>query len=255
MCWLQKNITVILAILCMNLSYAQTPTGKDLQANEKNGSIKEAINLIETKKENEGIEILNYLIRNSKDSLSYLYYLKAMAYYKLENYEQSMDLCEKSILQNSLYYKSYALKADIFQKTQQYDSALACYTLAEKGLLNEPSLLNNMGTLYLKTGRLYAAKATFQRADSIEQNNSDFLYNLSFVHYKLGEYEQALAVIEKAILLRKEDAGLYNLKGQILGKAGRIDEAIRSFEKSVQLKPFENNATENLRRIKAYYSK
>jgi tetratricopeptide (TPR) repeat protein len=238
-----------------NSSCRQSTLGDTNYEQDRVGTIEEAVSLIENHKENEAIEIVNYLIKNSTDSLSYLHFLKGMALYRLQDFQLSLNSIEKSISVDSLNYRSYVVKGDIFQKTSEFDSALVYYEKAAVGLSNDQYLLNNIGTLYTNIGRLYDAKKIYHRLDMIEPNSADYLYNFSFVYYKLGGYDIALTIVERAIAIRHDDAGLYNLKGQILGKKGNIEEAIKSFETSVRLKPHENNAVENLRRVKLHQSK
>lgn len=219
----------------------------------KAGSIQDAIDLIENRNENEGIKVINYLIENSSDSISYLYYLKAMAYYRLHDLNGSMVAIEQSIEADNTNYRSLALKGDIFQKASQFNSSLIYYKKAQAGLPDDEYLLNNMGTLYIKTENYDSANNVYKRLQKLVPSNSDYLYNHSFILYKLKDYDEALETIDKAISIQPKDAGLYNLKGQILGKKGNIDKAIKAFKKSIELNPYENNATENLKILKLNY--
>lgn len=214
------------------------------------GTLTEAIDAMENHKERQGIKIVNHLIKDSSDSLSYLYFVKAMGFYKLKEFDLSMIAIDKSIDFDTLNYRSYAVKGDIFQKTNEFDSALLYYNKAVVGLPRDQFLLNNIGTLYSTKKKYREARDVFQRLDSIVPMNADYLFNLSFTYYKLKSYDTAYLYVERGILWRDDDAGLYNLRGQILAKKGKIEESIESFEKSIRLKPEDNVAVENLRRVK-----
>lgn len=216
----------------------------------KIGTVADAINSIENRKEIEGIKILNYLIKNTKDSLSYLSYIKSRAFYRLKDFSSSMLSINKSIINDTSNYRSYAVKGDIFQQLNKFDSSSFYYSIANNGIPNDKYILNNLGTLYVKTSQFDSAKIIFEKLYFVDSLSVDFLFNLSFTYYKQAAFEKALSIIDKAILLNIQDEGLYNLKGQILGKQGKFNDAVKSFEKSIVLKPNHNVAVENLKRLK-----
>lgn len=219
--------------------------------NERVGTVKEAVKFIEHNEEKEGIAIVNYLIKKNPDSASYYQFLKAMAFYKLEDYKNGMYAINRSIAADSHNFRSYAVKGDIFQKTKQFDSALTFYNYAMSGLPDDKAILNNLATLYISTNKFDKAKKIYHTLDQFEPNEPDYLYNMSFAYYKSNSFDSALIIINRGITVSDKDAGLYNLKGQILGKMRDFAAAEEAFKKSIALKPDGNVATKNLSILKS----
>lgn len=139
---MRRFLIIIVTGISVNFSFAQggiSNSSAEVPEKEKIGSINDAIKLIENQKEYEGIQVVNYLLRSKPDSTSFLYYLKAMAFYKMQHFQASMNTIDRSVSVDKTNYRSLALKGDIFQKLSQLDSALVYYEMAQKASQTTPT--------------------------------------------------------------------------------------------------------------------
>jgi Tfp pilus assembly protein PilF/peroxiredoxin len=163
---------------------------------------------------------------------------------------------------------------------QGFDApALAAF---ERVAARDPSAItfHNLGTLYMKAGRLADARAAFERGlglkpDYADANNSlgallaqsgdvpaaierfrtalrakpdfpDALNNLGFALFQLGQADEAYALYEKALTLQPDFPDALNNLGIYFGRQGDLDRALTYFRRAVEKRSSYGEAANNL---------
>jgi Flp pilus assembly protein TadD len=143
----------------------------------------------------------------------------------------------------------YGWLGDACQRLNELDSAMGYYEIALDKIGRLPSILNNVGTTYIKQNESEKAIKIFQELLNLDSSNIDYAYNLARSYCKLKDFGNAFPIVQKYLELYPNDYGLYNLQGLIFAKQGQFDAARKSWTKSLQIKPKNNNALENLNRL------
>ena len=105
---------------------------------------------------------------------------------------------------------------------------------------------HNLGTLFLKQGKLDDALAQFQESLRIMPDNAEALNNLANVLAMKGDARAAIAQYQKALEIQPlyPDAH-YNL-GNVLRKQGKLEEAVAQYRAALEMAPEHVDALNNL---------
>ncbi len=99
---------------------------------------------------------------------------------------------------------------------------------------NNPMALNDLGYLYLKSGREYRkALSLIQKAVRIDPRNPDYLDSLGFAYMKLGDLDKAEEILRKALRYDISSAMAYEHLGDVLREKGRAGEALTIWKKAL----------------------
>jgi tetratricopeptide (TPR) repeat protein len=95
----------------------------------------------------------------------------------------------------------------------------------------------NLGTLFVKQGRLVEATSQFQDAIRLTPGYADEHNNLGNVLVKQGRLDEAIGQYREAIRLQPDSAEAHNNLGSVFVKQGQLDEAISHFQDAIRLQP------------------
>lgn len=133
-----------------------------------------------------------------------------------------------------------ARKQDQQKAVETYQKALALSP-------NEPTLHNNLGSVYAEMGKIDDAKVEFQKAaDANPAGASGYYYNLGVVMVNQGKMDDASVALKKAIDLDPNNASAFYWYGMaLLGKAETkpdgsvvtVPGTIEAFETYLKLQP------------------
>jgi protein O-mannosyl-transferase len=120
---------------------------------------------------------------------------------------------------------------------EQYKTALALHQDAE--------VYDNLGNVYLQTGRLDEAMACFQKAIPFQPHNAMTYSDIGNLYLKKGQLDTAIAYFQKALKIESViPIAWYNL-GNAYVQKGQLDLAIQSWQKAVAIQadfaPAHNN--------------
>ncbi len=94
--------------------------------------------------------------------------------------------------------------------------------------------LNDLGYLYLKSGREYRkALSLIQKAVRMDPRNPDYLDSLGFAYMKLGDLDKAEEILRKALRYDISSAMAYEHLGDVLREKGRAGEALTIWKKAL----------------------
>jgi Flp pilus assembly protein TadD len=231
--------------------------------NDVEANIQSIIELLYKEKYIEVINTVDNELATRKDSISWLYYCRGIASYKLNDNSNAKQAFILSLQNNLPDDRIYGWLGDVYQRLSEPDSAVKYYNIGINKIGQDPYILNNLGISYMAKNECKKAIVIFQ--DLINKGSStkpDSLYmhyciNLTQAYYTMKDYKNAFVLVQKYKKLYPNEYSFYNLEAQVYVRQGRFTEARNSWEKSLQLKPNDNSAEENLNKfdlIKAYHS-
>lgn len=111
---------------------------------------------------------------------------------------------------------------------------------------NNPSISNNLGSLYFSQKKINKAIRYFEKALIIDPNFSQAANNLGNVWQELGNTEKAITAYEKALAANPGLAPAWNNLGNTLSRCDRSIDAEKLFLKALELDPSYKDAWNNL---------
>ena len=111
---------------------------------------------------------------------------------------------------------------------------------------------SNLGSAWLKAGRLDAASRELQAAIALRPERAAPHNTLGAVLYRQRRYAESAGEFDLAVRLKPGFAEPINNLGVLYAHLGKIDEAARHFEAALKLQPDYVEARENLIRVMAH---
>lgn len=191
----------------------------------------------------EGIEILQRIVRERKDFDQAYAYLATL--YKVKNdYRKAVEVLRQGYQNCPTSYKVITSFGIFLTEVREYEAAIQ---ILQKGLElidYDPDLWNYLGVAYWRKGDLADALEAFNRSLSLDHNYSIAFNNRGSVFLSKflatkdrNDLDQAVGNFKQAIALDPGYASAYNGLGAAYSQAGNMEEAISSWEKAVAINP------------------
>jgi len=161
--------------------------------------------------------------------------------------------CLSGMPADSLIYRLYYSRGEIYDELSNPDSAVLCYKEAYKwaGMMNNISFkakaLDQIGFVNLSQGNISAGIDSMKSALEISRALNDtlmtleFLNNLGYAYYSANSYDKALKLYNETLeyaLVCKSEKELYiyyNNLGTVNFSLGEYEKAAENFEKALEL--------------------
>jgi predicted O-linked N-acetylglucosamine transferase (SPINDLY family) len=144
----------------------------------------------------------------------------------------------------------------VYAKTGRLQDAAA---IMQKAIATNPNLAgfhNNLGNVLSSLGRCAEAVECYQRALALRPDDPQTLNNLGSTLYTMARLEAAAEAYERALALRPEYPEALSNYGNVLIDQGRIADAVAANQKALALNPAypiaHNNLGNGLRRLGRY---
>jgi tetratricopeptide (TPR) repeat protein len=142
-------------------------------------------------------------------------------------YEQALPLAKEKNVPIVLarlgdtYEKAAVQEQSVDARTQDQQKAIDYYQKAIQATPDDPSLHNNLGSVYAGMGKVADAQAEFQKAAELNPAGaSGYYYNLGVVMVNQGKMDEAATSLKKATDLDPNNANAFYWYGMaLLGKA------------------------------------
>ncbi len=184
-----------------------------------------------------------YKLTQEEESIPYHL---GITYFRLDDYEKTLQYQDKALAINPNYTLSYCSKAIALARLGRFDEGLAA---ADKALQLSPE----EPEAYYAKGHLYLSKADFDRSlyyfnKAIELAPKKAYYYVSRGQLKMiymNNPEGGIADFEKAVILNPGDATTQNDIGAYYAQKQQFDKALSHFEKAYAYDPFSPNIVAN----------
>ncbi len=179
------------------------------------------------------IENLNSI----RKSLVKAYYLKALVFISIEEYENAYFSINKAIDKRPKVAKYYALRANIENEIDKPKKALKSIAIAIEMDSTQIDYYFIRATGYLKSGKLVQA---VNDLEAIVLLVPDFdVYKLAGeIYFKGGEYQSALKAYNKCIALQKYSADIYIARGDVYKTMYGYEFAEKDYSMALDFYPF-----------------
>lgn len=147
-------------------------------------------------------------------------YLLGTLCLKEKNFNEAVDLINKSINLNSKNYAAFNNLGSCYASLKKNDEALINYNKAIKLKPDYAEAYNNRGVVLKSLGRIDEAIESYNKAIELNPNYADPINNLGFIFQQKKDYKKGLLYFNKALELdpnsenKKFAIGLLNLKFQ-----------------------------------------
>ena len=167
---------------------------------------------------------------------------KAAKLHADREFKAAADLYEKIIRSDPGHVDALYMLGTL--KAEQGELASAQQLLAQAALLapQSPMIQNNLGNVYLKSGRADEAALCYQRALQYNPNLPETHFNLASICVRQGKPAQALHGFETAAALKPDFVQAHFSLGNLYKSLGDNALAIRSYRKAVELAPYSLDA-------------
>lgn len=172
---------------------------------------------------------------DSNFALAYAALSKAHSGYYHDNFDRSADrlrrakeAVDKALeLQPDLPEVHLALGYYHYWGFRNYDEALREFSIAARGLPNDPRILQAEAFIWRRQGRFEDAQTNLERAFQLNPRDSDAAYQVAANHQWLRNFEEALEFLDKAILMEPDLTYNYSSKAFTLLHMGDLASARR----------------------------
>jgi tetratricopeptide (TPR) repeat protein len=111
------------------------------------------------------------------------------------------------------------------------------YTRAMSIAPENPTAVNNLATVYMRSGREAEAFALYRRVIELKPDSWYANYNLAFLAYKNKDYEEARRFLAISTQVDPFEPDQYALLGKTFLRLGRPADAVAALERAIALKP------------------
>lgn len=159
---------------------------------------------------------------------------------------ESISYLQKALAIFPDYTDAHTEAGNAFLYGQQYDSAERHY-LRAIALSDYSSIAaNNLGTVYMRTGRLQQAVPYYKLAIKIKGDFAQAYYNLGCCYMNLKNTDSALYNLRAALQFDPNFPGAHQQIGLVYYFANKFDLAEPEFKLALQQNPSDFNAANNL---------
>jgi len=205
---------------------------------------KQAIELIENKKYDEAVDLLNKSIANNPNS-NIAYANRAQAAKYLGKYAEAKADAEKAIELNPKNSLAYEVLGTTYLIEKKYSEAVNNF---DKAILYDKKnkiALVNRGTAKSKQGDSAGAIADYTQAIKIDPNFTTAYYNRGLEKYDLKDYHGAIADYTQTIKIDPNSAKAYYNRGNAKSSLNNYQEAIEDYTQAIKIDPNHTKAYNN----------
>ena len=160
-----------------------------------------------------------------------------LKYHKIGKFDEAMETYDRVLRKVPLQTDALWLKALILMEFSEFEQSIGLLRIAIKKRPTDAQIMNDLGMVYEKSGRLDLAYETFRNAYELNNDLPSVNINLSRVELDRNNYHDALEKINYALKLDNSIGEGHNIKGLILDKMHNYDNAIKSFSMGLTLNP------------------
>jgi len=165
---------------------------------------------------------------------------------QLAHWETSGTLFEHAIRSTEDNYLAHNNLGTTFLKAGKIDKGMEQFAIALKIKPASPEVLYNLGLALKQKGHLDGAARYFSEALDINPDLADAHNNLGIIHMAQGDGEKAFQHLSKALEIDPQLFKAHNNLGTLLVGNGQVEEAILRFSQSLLLNPDQARAYNNL---------
>jgi tetratricopeptide (TPR) repeat protein len=261
-------------------AYDQLKVINELDQGNVNAQLKMAFILVDQKKYQEAIPVLEGILHNTPDSDRVRFYLGAV-YEEVKNYKAAI-LQFKEIPRGSKYFadgvmhtaylykltndlgsavavieknisflddnpKVFALYASFLENQKKYDESRKVLENATLKFPEDTQIIYQLGAVYEELGLSDKTLEKMERLVAVDENHVEGLNYLAYLYADRSKnLPKAEKLARKALSLRPNDGFILDTLGWVLYKQNKLNEAVHALEKAHQIEEKESVIAEHL---------
>ena len=229
-----KNISLLLCILCLFLSYSLS-----LYSQNTSSKLVRAQNLMDNEKYIEADKIFDEIIAANPNKLDVLY---NAAYCKLFVGQPhiAINYLKKIMMKNNNDAETHNLLGLAYERTGFNSDAIFEYSTAITQDKNLYEAYFNRGRIYLQLDSIELAKKDFNYAKRNKIINPELYYITGNLYVELRQYDSALKDLNKILTYKKDDPHYFSLLGDVYfitanEENSKLEKSIEYYTKSLRL--------------------
>jgi len=167
-------------------------------------------------------------------------------YYKLDEYEKSIELYKKVLEIKPDDYGSMNSIGNSFSNLEKYEESIEWY---KKALDIKPDFYNaifNIGFSYGDLGKYEEAIEWYKKSLEINPNDYETIFNIGFSYSILDKYKEAIEWYKKALEMKPDLYEAMNNLGNLYYDLDKYDDSIDWYKKALITNPDGYEAINNL---------
>ena len=204
--------------------------------NDKTLKLALAQQLADTGKADEGIRMVQGLMKNSPDDRDTLIGLSQI-YARLRRWKDAEDTLVKADKYSSKpEEKEYIqfLQGSMYERQKKYDQAEQSFRQVLQIDPNNSMTLNYLGYMMADHNtHLEEALSLIKKAISLDPQNGAYIDSLGWAYFKLGKYDESEEALRKAADKTPNDATIQDHLGELYSKTGRLKLAATHWERAL----------------------
>jgi len=138
----------------------------------------------------------------------------------------------------------------LYQKSGRDADAIPIYKQIISMSPDDVDALNNLGGIYRRVKKFDKSIEVLEKAIIADENNIQSFYNLGFTYKLMGNYEEALQCFNRVVEENQEDVLAYNHLGSIYALQNKHEDAVSSYQRGLKVDP--NHPILHLNLAKSY---
>jgi Flp pilus assembly protein TadD len=161
-------------------------------------------------------------------------------------YTDASTVWQTTIKRNPKAWMAHENLGVLFLETGRPEDAIDQFNKALTIKPDHASAEANLGNAFLRMGQLDEAIVYYEKALQLKSDSAEFQYNLANALLRKGEFDEAVSHFRRALELKPRDADFHNNLGTVLLQKGDLDGAIDQYQQALELKPADVKAQANL---------
>lgn len=138
----------------------------------------------------------------------------------------------------------------LYQKSGRDADAIPIYKQIISESPDNVDALNHLGGIYRRLKKFDQSIDVLEKAIIADENNIQSFYNLGFTYKLMGNYEEALQCFNRVVEENQEDVLAYNHLGSIYALQNKHEDAVSSYQRGLKVDP--NHPILHLNLAKSY---
>ncbi|MBQ2480144.1 MAG: tetratricopeptide repeat protein, partial [Treponema sp.] len=138
----------------------------------------------------------------------------------------------------------------LYQKSGRDADAIPLYKQIISESPDNVDALNHLGGIYRRLKKFDQSIDVLEKAIIADENNIQSFYNLGFTYKLMGNYEEALQCFNRVVEENQEDVLAYNHLGSIYALQNKHEDAVSSYQRGLKVDP--NHPILHLNLAKSY---
>jgi tetratricopeptide (TPR) repeat protein len=193
-----------------------------------------------------GIVLNLRTVEDMMENPAFTYYQEALVYDRMGDFRKSVELYERAVTTQPLFWAAWRNLARALVRTEQYDLAVQASFNYLRTHQDDAEAMNNLGLAYLGQGDTTKALGSFRVAGRTNPNLAQPHLNLGDIALARGEADAAVGAYHRGIAADSSYGPVYNALGVLFARAQVFDSAIAILRLCTQKNPEYPSAWANL---------